>query len=139
MLFIPVDIPSKYMPLAMYALFCLFGGPQLSYAVAILVGYAQVQGYLDRYRPSSGFLEELEAADGSLHGVRQAKGYVPAGAGGHDAWIPVNAEASWASGAGAGDAGASSHGQQEAHAPLGRGPATTQPKEMVSCSLGLLF
>jgi hypothetical protein len=146
MLFIPVDIPSKYMPLAMYALFCLFGGPQLSYAVAILVGYAQVQGYLDRYRPSSGFLEELEAADGSLHGVRQGKGYVPAGASGHDAWIPVNAEASWA---GPGDASASTHGHQDAHPAMGgrsgiqATTATAPPKDMVclilECACSILL
>jgi hypothetical protein len=107
MLFIPVDIPAKYMPLAMYGLFCLFSGLQLSYAVAIGVGYLQSQGHLDRYRPSKQALEDLEAADGSLHQVSQAKGYVTAGAvGGHDEWVPMNAtQATWApSGAGGADA-----------------------------------
>lgn len=73
LLFIPVDIPSKYMPLAMYGIFFLFGGPQLSYAVAILVGYMQSRGLLDRFRPTSYALEELEAADGSLHHASRSK------------------------------------------------------------------
>lgn len=29
MLFIPVQIPSKYFPLVLYVFFCLFSGPQL--------------------------------------------------------------------------------------------------------------
>ena len=154
LLFIPVDIPSKYMPVAMYVLFSLFGGPQLSYAVAILVGYMQAQGHLDRFRPSSQSLEELECADGSLHGASQSKGYVLAAAvGGHDAWIPINAgEATWASnstnsstGGSAGSASAQQHHyQQQAHTVHdshagGAQPAQSQHKEMVSLILTSLI
>ncbi len=124
MLFIPVDIPSKYFPLAMYGLFCLFSGLQLSYAIAILVGYLQSQNHLDRFRPSYTVLEELEAPDGSLHGTAQAKGYVPAGAGaGHDAWIPVNAaEATWAN----------ASAPTESASAMETGSTHAQPRDMVS-------
>jgi uncharacterized membrane protein YgcG len=107
MLFIPVDIPSKYMPLIMYALFCLFSGPQVSYAVSMGMGWLYVQGHLDRFKPSSYALEEAEASGGLLHQVSRNPGWVLSGAAlGHDAWVPVNqAGASWAGGGGGSGAG----------------------------------
>lgn len=91
-LFIPYDIPSKYMPLALYLLICLFSGFQLSYALSICVGYLAVKGHLDRFRPSSYYLEQLESNGGWLHSMSRSRGYVLAGASlGHDAWIPINA------------------------------------------------
>lgn len=60
-----MDIPSKYMPLILYAMFSLFGGPQLDFALAILLGYLYSQGYCDRLKPSSYYLGELEAPGGN--------------------------------------------------------------------------
>ena len=101
---IPMEIPAKYMPFALYLLFSLFSGPQLSYAVSILVGYLHFHGYMDRLKPSSYFYEELESSVGMLNSVSRSRGWVLAGSAlGHDAWIPVNAaDASWGAGAGAG-------------------------------------
>ena len=87
-MFIPVDIPSKYFPLALYGLFSLFGGPQLDLLVAIFVGYLSSKGHLDRVKPSSYQLEQLEAAGpgpggllrGLFHSVSRARGWVLAGA-----------------------------------------------------------
>ena len=139
MMFIPVDIPSKYFPLAMYGLFCLFSGLQLSFAIAILVGYLQSKSHLDRFRPAYTVLEELEAADGSLHGTAQSKGWVPAGAGaGREEWIPVNtAEATWANSS----APQEPSSAMESGSAHGHGHTHAQPKEMVSFhfAVGLLI
>jgi len=91
LLFIPIDIPSKYMPIAMYALFSLFDGPSLSFALAILVGYGSTLGYLDIVKPSSYYLEQLESNGGCLHSISRASGWVLAGTVGHESWIPLNA------------------------------------------------
>lgn len=91
LLFIPIDIPSKYMPIAMYALFSLFDGPSLSFALAILVGYGSTLGYLDRVKPTSYYLEQLESNGGCLHSISRASGWVLASTVGHESWIPVNA------------------------------------------------
>jgi len=93
LLCIPIDIPSKYMPIAMFALFSLFDGPSLSFAIAIMVGYASKLGYLDRLKPSSYYLEQLESNDGWLHSVSRASGWVLAGTLGHESWIPLTASA----------------------------------------------
>mmetsp|Transcript_20813 Transcript_20813/g.28881 ORF Transcript_20813/g.28881 Transcript_20813/m.28881 type:complete len:312 (-) Transcript_20813:86-1021(-) len=100
LMFIPVDIPSKYFPLALYALFSIFGGPELSFLVSIFVGYLYCKGQLDRLKPTSYQLEQLEATGagpggylrGIFHSLSRSKGWVLAGAAlGHDAWIAVNA------------------------------------------------
>jgi hypothetical protein len=103
MMFIPMDIPSKYFPLIMYGLFCLFSGPILSYAVALAVGYVYSQGYLERLRPTSYYLEGLESPGGMLHTLSRSRGWILSGAAiGHDAWIALNSTpaggqgASWA-------------------------------------------
>lgn len=86
MMLVPVDIPSKFFPLIMYAMFCLFTGPKLDFAIAMFVGFIYSKGYLDRSKPSSYYLEGLEAASGMLHSVSRSKGWVLAGAAiGHDA------------------------------------------------------
>jgi hypothetical protein len=79
------------MPLFMYFIFCLFSGPILSYALSIGIGYLYSQGYLDRLKPSSYYLESLEQPNGIFHSISRSPGWVLAGAAlGHDAWLPVN-------------------------------------------------
>lgn len=107
LLFIPYDIPSKYIPLLLYAIICLFSGFLLSYALSMLIGYLWSKGHLDRIRPSSVYLSDLEAPGGWLHYISRSRscsfalkcvsffiyiyrsGWVLAGTLGHDAWIPV--------------------------------------------------
>ena len=65
---------------------CLFTRPKLDFAIAMYVGFIHSKGYLDRSKPSSYYLEGLEAASGMLHSVSRSKGWVLAGAAiGHDA------------------------------------------------------
>jgi len=90
MLFIPVQIPSMYFPLVLYVFFSLFTGPQLDFAIAMGVGYAYSKGHLDKLRPSSLYLESLEASGGILHSLSRNRGYMLAGGLGHDAWIATN-------------------------------------------------
>lgn len=73
LMFIPVDIPSKYIPLVLYVLICLFSGFVLSYALSLLVGYLWMRGALDRFRPSSIYLEQLESEGGWLHYPSRAR------------------------------------------------------------------
>lgn len=91
LMFIPVNIPSMYFPLVLYVFFALFSGPQLDFLLALGVGYLYSKGFLDRFRPSSTYLESLEAAGGMLHQISRVRGYVLAGVLGHDAWLPTNA------------------------------------------------
>lgn len=93
LMFVPANIPSMYFPLVLYAFFSLFSGPQLDFFIAMIVGYCYAKGLLDRLRPSSMYLESLEATGGLLHGVSRNRGWVlSGGALGHDAWIPMNAQ-----------------------------------------------
>lgn len=112
---VPVDIPSKYFPLIMYALFSLFTGPKLSFAIAIGIGFLSQNGYLDRLKPSSYYLGGLESSTGFLYSISRSRGWVLAGAAlGHDAWIPVNSAA-------AGGTQQSSGAPTGSSAPVGRG------------------
>lgn len=67
LMFIPVDISSKYIPLVLYFILCLFSGFVLSYALSLAVGYLWMRGTLDYFRPSSQFLERQESEGGWLH------------------------------------------------------------------------
>ena len=68
---LPLDIPSKYFPLLLYAMFSLFSGPVLSFAVSMGVGYLYGLGHLDLVlKPVPGQLEALEAEGGALHAAR---------------------------------------------------------------------
>lgn len=91
MMFIPVDIPSMYFPLVLYGFFSLFSGPQLDFAISMGVGYAYSKGHLDRFKPSSAYLDQQESSGGLLHSLSRQSGWVLAGlAQGHEAWLPVN-------------------------------------------------
>ena len=48
---LPVQIPAKYLPLLLYALFALFGGLRLDMACAIALGYAYGFGYVSVWLP----------------------------------------------------------------------------------------
>ena len=110
-MFIPVDIPSKYFPLILYALFCLFSGLILSFALALVVGYLYSQGYIDKLKPSTYYLENLEAPGSMLHILSRSKGWILAGAAiGNDAWIAQNS-AQAGGGAGSQGSGSGSGGQ----------------------------
>jgi membrane associated rhomboid family serine protease len=47
LLFIPYDIPAKYFPLALYAFFMIFSGPQLDDLIGLGLGYADGYGRLE--------------------------------------------------------------------------------------------
>ena len=121
MMFIPVDIPSKYFPLILYGIFCLFSGPLLSYAIAMGVGYIYSQGYLDKLRPTSYYLEGLESSGGTLHYVSRSGGWILAGATGHDAWIALNSAPAGGQGATWGQQAGQQQGQPRSGAPAGMG------------------
>jgi membrane associated rhomboid family serine protease len=84
MMFIPYDIPSKYFPLALYALFCLFQGLNLSFAVAIFVGWLFNQGHLEKAMMSERYLEEMEGSNGMLHSATSSTGWIFVQRGGMD-------------------------------------------------------
>ena len=91
MLFIPVDIPSKYFPLVLYAFFALFSGLELGFVIAIAVGYMYSKGFLDKFKLSSNYVDQLEITGGILHSVSRQRGWVLTGlAQGPEAWIPAN-------------------------------------------------
>lgn len=90
LLCLPVDIPSKYMPLALYGIMCLFSGFTLSYFISMCLGYAYFKGYLDQLKPTSYYLESLEQQGGILHSISRSRGWVLAGGLGHDAFLAVN-------------------------------------------------
>ena len=116
---VPVDIPSKYFPLIMYAMFSLFSGPKLDLALGMCMGFLYQNGLMERLKPSSYYLEGLESTTGLLHSASRGKGWVLAGAAiGHDAWIAVN---SAAAGGGAGHQQTSSSSSTGSSAPAGRG------------------
>ena len=76
---IPVDIPAKLFPLLLYAIFILLGGFTgslfLSFGVAIGVGFFYSQGWFDKLKPTSHYLESLEAPGGTLHTLSRNKGW----------------------------------------------------------------
>jgi hypothetical protein len=67
LLFLPCNIPGKYFPLALYALFSVFGGPDLALAIALGAGYLYSFGYLEKLKPPPRLLEQWEA--GCLSGL----------------------------------------------------------------------
>ena len=92
LMFIPVNIPSKYFPLVLYAFFAIFNGPSMDFALSILVGAAYSKGYLDKLKLSAAYVDSMESGSGSLHSLSRQRGWVLAGlALGHEAWLPTNA------------------------------------------------
>jgi len=86
----PVEIPSKYFPIALYAFFMLLGGPRVDDLLAIGVGYAYAYGYLDKLIISSAAIGQAEG-EGVLKGAAQVQGWIPVGyAQGSGAWSAVS-------------------------------------------------
>ncbi|CAM9184843.1 unnamed protein product, partial [Phaeothamnion confervicola] len=60
-MFFPCSLPSKFHPLMLYGLFCLFGGFRLDMGVYLALGYAYGAGKLDRLlKPPRARLEGWE-------------------------------------------------------------------------------
>jgi hypothetical protein len=80
LMFVPVDIPSKWFPLALLALLALFSGGDapltLAYLTAIGVGYLHSQGWLQRLSPTSYQMEQWEGVGGGFHTLSRYNGYV---------------------------------------------------------------
>lgn len=90
MLFIPVDIPSKYFPLALYAFFMLLGGMKFDDLVAIGVGYAYAFGYLEKIRLSDSMISQQES-NGILKSLTTTSGWIGASnAMGGQAFMPLS-------------------------------------------------
>mmetsp|Transcript_7474 Transcript_7474/g.9721 ORF Transcript_7474/g.9721 Transcript_7474/m.9721 type:complete len:408 (-) Transcript_7474:331-1554(-) len=89
LMFLPIQIPIKFYPIALYVFFILFTGIRLDTLIALGVGYAYVFGYMKRFEPSQTRLDGWE--NGCLSGLVQKPGYITtSGAVGTNAWLPVN-------------------------------------------------
>mmetsp|Transcript_7690 Transcript_7690/g.10799 ORF Transcript_7690/g.10799 Transcript_7690/m.10799 type:complete len:248 (+) Transcript_7690:1-744(+) len=86
--FFPCDIPSKFYPIALFGLFSLFSGVRIDMALSLLVGYAYSAGKLDRLKPSNARLKSWD--EGCLRNFANREGYVVAGGGGSEPWLPLN-------------------------------------------------
>jgi membrane associated rhomboid family serine protease len=73
---IPVDIPSKYFPLLVYAIWSLFSGPRLDWAISIAVGFMYQNGYFNCMKPNPQSLQNLESPTGMLHSISRSKGWI---------------------------------------------------------------
>jgi len=144
---LPMDIPSKYFPLLMYAVFSLLSGPALSFAVSMGVGYLYSWGHLDRFlKPAQGQLEAYEAEGGVLHAASRNPGWILASAAvGIEAWAAQQGSApagggglpSWTGGGASGGAGAGGGG--EAGADARPSPVRTCILHMLRTQLHLPF
>ena len=86
LMFIPIDIPSKYFPLVLYAFFSLFGGPSASLAVALCIGYLYSKGHMDKFKPSVSYSERCESS-GFLTYFSTGAGWIRSSAAvGNGAW-----------------------------------------------------
>lgn len=83
------EVPTVYYPLAIFALFSLFGGFSIAYLLSVGTGYAYGYGYLDRLKVSNATFSRWE--DGCLSNFTQRQGWVVGhAASGSDAWLPLN-------------------------------------------------
>lgn len=81
-------VPTLYYPLALFALFSLFGGFHLAYLLSIGVGYAYGHGHLDRFKVSESRFKQWE--DTTLANFTRREGWVVGQAAtGSNAWNNV--------------------------------------------------
>lgn len=80
-----LQVPTLYYPLALLALFSLFGAFRISYFISILVGYAIAHGKLDTLKLNSSTFQTWE--DGCLRNFTTRQGWVLTNAAsGPNAW-----------------------------------------------------
>ena len=111
--FIPYQIPTKYFPLALYALFTLFGGLNLGMAISMGIGYLYSLGHLDVFKPTVLVVQSWE--QGCLANFTTRPHYVTQGlAQGAGAWA-INSTS------GSGDWGQRASSSQQYDAESGSG------------------
>ncbi|KAG5185413.1 hypothetical protein JKP88DRAFT_207921 [Tribonema minus] len=86
--FFPCEIPSKYYPLALFALFSIMGGVRVDMALALATGYAFAFGKLDCLKPSISRVQGWE--NGCLRNFTSRQGYITATGTQQEPWQPVN-------------------------------------------------
>lgn len=79
-----VDVPTRYYPLALVALFSLLGGFQLAYILAIGIGVAYRQGYLDKLKVDPIRIQSWERT--TLEGYVCRQGWIANDASGRGDW-----------------------------------------------------
>ena len=90
LLFIPMPIPTKYYPLALYVLFSVFTGPRVDTLISMGIGYLYQHGYLDRAKPSAQRVSDWES--GFLANFVSSQNFIVGGsAQGDSAWLPMAA------------------------------------------------
>lgn len=96
LLFLPIEIPRLYYPLALSGVFMLLSGPQLDLCLGVVLGYAAHYGYLEPVRPSTATVSRLETQSW-LASVVCYPGYVTGRAAlGSAAWVQLTQDAAWA-------------------------------------------
>lgn len=96
LLFLPVELPRLYYPLALGGIIILFsGGPEIALGVGL--GYAEHFGYLATFRPSAAAVARLESVRW-LHSLVANPAYVTGRAAlGAAAWVQLTQDAAWGS------------------------------------------
>lgn len=84
-----VDVPTRYYPLALLMLFSFFGDFQLSHLLAIGIGYAYQQGFLDKWKVGAPRIQSWEQT--TLEGYISQQGWISNDASGRGDWNEANA------------------------------------------------
>jgi hypothetical protein len=105
-----LEVPAKYYPLVLLALFSMFAGFRLAYGIGTAVGYAYGYGKMNRVKVKIETVRKWEnrEAGGCLSGFVQRIGYITLGsASGPNAWLIGSG----------GGGGGSGEGPGSVHAP----------------------
>ena len=111
-----LEVPAKYYPLVLLALFSMFAGFRLAYGIGTAVGYAYGYGKINRVKVKIETVRKWEnrEAGGCLSGFVQRVGYITLGsASGPNAWLI----GSGGGGGGSSAGGGSGEGPGSVHAP----------------------
>ena len=111
-----LEVPAKYYPLVLLALFSMFAGFRLAYGIGTAVGYAYGYGKMNRVKVKIETVRKWEnrEAGGCLSGFVQRIGYITLGsASGPNAWLI----GSGGGGGGSSAGGGSGEGPGSVHAP----------------------
>mmetsp|Transcript_18167 Transcript_18167/g.57058 ORF Transcript_18167/g.57058 Transcript_18167/m.57058 type:complete len:340 (+) Transcript_18167:1039-2058(+) len=96
LLFLPIEIPRLYYPLALAGLFMLLEGPRLDLALGVGLGYAERYGYLSAFRPPTALLSRIETQRCLAHLVADPAYVTARAALGAAAWVQLTQDADWA-------------------------------------------